>query len=160
MKKKLCNFWNFFIVGRQCNECKDGYYNLNQDCFPCKCNKVGRMSEICDKGDKGLCTCRGNFTDQNNIRCVSKLWDFSVLIPEKLKSSLISYIPMFKFKPSWLSHWKPIIIYNYEWMACVPKVRPQLTVSTKILFDEITEGCFIHEWIDYLCLVRPKKFMY
>ncbi|XP_065924363.1 hepatocyte growth factor receptor isoform X2 [Magallana gigas] len=57
------------VQGRQCNECKDGYYNLNKSCFPCKCNKVGRMSEICDKGNKGLCTCRGNFTDQNNIRC-------------------------------------------------------------------------------------------
>lgn len=123
LKEKNYVTFEIFIVGRQCNECKDGYYNLNKSCFPCKCNKVGRMSEICDKGNKGLCTCRGNFTDQNNIRCVSKLWDFSVLIPEKLKSSLISYIPMFKFKPSWLSHWKPIFIIMNGWrvyLRCDP----------------------------------------
>lgn len=61
------------VQGRRCNECKDRYFNLNYGnslgCTPCKCNKVGRMSEICDKGEKGLCLCRGNFTDQNNIRC-------------------------------------------------------------------------------------------
>lgn len=81
------------------------------------------MSEICDKGNKGLCTCRGNFIDENNIRCVSKLWDFSVLILEKLKFFLILYILMFKFKLLWLLYWKLIIIYNYEWMVCVFKVR-------------------------------------
>lgn len=61
------------VQGRQCSECKDGYHYLKIDnskgCNRCKCNKVGRMSEICDKGDMGLCTCRGNFTDQNNIYC-------------------------------------------------------------------------------------------
>lgn len=88
------------IVGRQCNECKDKNFNLNQDnslgCLPCECNKVGRMSEICDKGKLGLCMCRGNFTDKNNIRCVSRFWSFKRFQSQR-KENLPWY---YKFK-SW-----------------------------------------------------------
>ncbi|XP_078312981.1 uncharacterized protein LOC111134583 [Crassostrea virginica] len=61
------------VMGRTCNQCMDGYYNLDGDnsvgCSPCYCSKVGRMSEICDKGPQGLCTCRGNFTSSTNRAC-------------------------------------------------------------------------------------------
>ncbi|XP_056005151.1 uncharacterized protein LOC125660370 isoform X3 [Ostrea edulis] len=72
------------VQGRRCDECMDGYYNLIRDntrgCSNCNCNKVGRMSKVCDKGIAGLCMCRENLT----APAVNRFCD-PIFIPDKLE---------------------------------------------------------------------------
>lgn len=46
------------IIGRQCDECVDGYYNFPQRCLPCVCNPKGTIpGSFCDK-KSGQCQCK------------------------------------------------------------------------------------------------------
>ena len=49
-----------FTTGRQCNICKDGYYNMTHDnllgCNSCQCDLGGSRSFICTK-ESGSCSC-------------------------------------------------------------------------------------------------------
>ncbi|GAB6025535.1 hypothetical protein CHUAL_011266 [Chamberlinius hualienensis] len=49
------------VGSRQCRECADGYYNLQEDnlfgCTECGCNIGGALNSVCDKRT-GQCVCR------------------------------------------------------------------------------------------------------
>ncbi|KAI6646731.1 Laminin beta/gamma [Oopsacas minuta] len=50
------------VFGRQCNQCKIGFYNLSsqQDgCQACACNEAGSLSITCES-DNGQCSCKQN----------------------------------------------------------------------------------------------------
>ncbi|XP_069164876.1 laminin subunit alpha isoform X2 [Procambarus clarkii] len=53
------------VSSRQCNECRDGTFNLIEDnlfgCSDCGCNSGGSVDNICDKSS-GQCRCRPRVT--------------------------------------------------------------------------------------------------
>ncbi|KAG8443758.1 hypothetical protein GDO86_009077 [Hymenochirus boettgeri] len=62
------------VVGLQCDQCMDGYYNLNMSdyhgCQPCKCNSSGtRNGYITCHQYSGQCKCKPNFTGLHCDRC-------------------------------------------------------------------------------------------
>jgi hypothetical protein len=94
---KLLLYWN--LPGRRCDECMDEYYNLGSQsigCTDCNCNKVGRLSTVCDKGVEGLCSCRGNFTMPGNRACVSILIRFRSMIKCIRSVKSIDTVSVFK----------------------------------------------------------------
>ncbi|XP_041346827.1 usherin-like, partial [Gigantopelta aegis] len=58
------------VTGRQCDECKDDYWNLESTndvgCTKCGCNMIGSTSSACDK-QTGQCPCWNN--DYSNTKC-------------------------------------------------------------------------------------------
>ncbi|XP_075451724.1 usherin isoform X2 [Ascaphus truei] len=53
------------VFGRQCNQCKDGFYNLRQShsegCIPCRCNTSGTVNgDITCNQNSGECKCKSN----------------------------------------------------------------------------------------------------
>ncbi|XP_062603840.1 uncharacterized protein LOC134265628 [Saccostrea cucullata] len=73
------------VQGLKCDECMDKYYNLSltnsEGCSPCQCNKVGSQSEICDKGQGGMCRCHGNASLTNKRNC-DPIFESLRLIPD------------------------------------------------------------------------------
>ena len=61
------------IVGRKCNQCKDGYYRFSGDntdgCLKCLCNIHGSGNKSCDH-NTGHCHC---VEERTNRQCVSVL---------------------------------------------------------------------------------------
>lgn len=51
------------IVGRNCDKCADGFYNLQsgEGCQPCNCNPIGSFNQTCDLYS-GQCYCRPGVT--------------------------------------------------------------------------------------------------
>lgn len=47
------------VKGRNCNECKNGYWNIlsGEGCEECKCNPLGSYNQTCDS-KTGQCFCR------------------------------------------------------------------------------------------------------
>lgn len=58
------------VGGRQCDQCLEGYFSLQQSsflCLPCNCEKTGTVSGslLCDKSS-GQCLCKSGVT---GLRC-------------------------------------------------------------------------------------------
>lgn len=51
------------VVGKNCDKCEDGYYNLQsgEGCQPCNCDSIGSHNYTCDSYT-GQCYCRPGVT--------------------------------------------------------------------------------------------------
>ncbi|XP_074661048.1 usherin-like [Tubulanus polymorphus] len=56
------------ITGRQCDQCKDGFYNFANGCLPCGCDTSGSVDNVCDK-KTGMCRCKINVEGLKCDRC-------------------------------------------------------------------------------------------
>uniref|UniRef100_F6UDP9 Usherin n=1 Tax=Monodelphis domestica TaxID=13616 RepID=F6UDP9_MONDO len=62
------------VSGRQCNQCQDGFYNLQElapdGCSPCNCNTSGTVDgDITCHQNSGQCKCKGNVIGLKCDRC-------------------------------------------------------------------------------------------
>ncbi|XP_039250943.2 uncharacterized protein LOC120328499 [Styela clava] len=55
------------VIGRSCEECEDGYWNITsgEGCVPCACHKAGSSSNVCNK-QTGECDC---LPGHSGIKC-------------------------------------------------------------------------------------------
>ncbi|KAM6937856.1 laminin subunit beta-4 [Xenentodon cancila] len=58
------------VVGDLCDECEDGYWNLDgaSGCQPCRCDPTSSLSDVCNKRT-GQCPCRPEFGGQQCDEC-------------------------------------------------------------------------------------------
>uniref|UniRef100_A0A672YMI7 Laminin subunit beta-1 n=1 Tax=Sphaeramia orbicularis TaxID=375764 RepID=A0A672YMI7_9TELE len=58
------------VVGVLCDECEDGYWNLDgaSGCQPCSCDSANSVSNVCDKVT-GQCPCRPEFGGRQCDEC-------------------------------------------------------------------------------------------
>ncbi|XP_061578256.1 laminin subunit beta-4 [Cololabis saira] len=58
------------VVGDLCDECEDGYWNLDgaSGCQPCKCDPTNSLSNVCNKVT-GQCPCRAEFGGKQCDEC-------------------------------------------------------------------------------------------
>ncbi|XP_072529806.1 laminin subunit beta-4 [Salminus brasiliensis] len=70
------------VVGTLCDQCEDGYWNLQSGCLPCDCNSLHSLSNLCDKitghcpcereyGGKQCDQCAENHFGNPDIQCIS-----------------------------------------------------------------------------------------
>ncbi|KAM9016840.1 usherin [Ara ararauna] len=69
------------VSGRQCNQCQEGFYNLQQSnpdgCSPCNCNTSGTVNgDITCHQNSGQCKCKANVI---GLRCDSCNFGFKAL---------------------------------------------------------------------------------
>ncbi|XP_069708870.1 usherin-like isoform X2 [Phaenicophaeus curvirostris] len=69
------------VSGRQCNQCQEGFYNLQQSnldgCSPCNCNTSGTINgDITCHQNSGQCKCKANVI---GLRCDSCNFGFKAL---------------------------------------------------------------------------------
>uniref|UniRef100_A0A8C6NEI0 Usherin n=1 Tax=Melopsittacus undulatus TaxID=13146 RepID=A0A8C6NEI0_MELUD len=69
------------VTGRQCNQCQEGFYNLQQSnpdgCSPCNCNTSGTVNgDITCHQNSGQCKCKANVI---GLRCDSCNFGFKAL---------------------------------------------------------------------------------
>ncbi|XP_062981457.1 usherin [Elgaria multicarinata webbii] len=62
------------VSGRECNQCQEGFYNLQQSnpdgCSPCKCNTSGTLDgDITCHQNSGQCNCKENVIGLRCDRC-------------------------------------------------------------------------------------------
>lgn len=50
------------IIGKNCDQCMVGYYNIfsGYGCVPCNCNSIGAFKNACDKYT-GQCLCKSGY---------------------------------------------------------------------------------------------------
>lgn len=53
----------FHVLGRNCDKCEEGYYNIisGEGCQSCNCNPIGSVNNTCDLYT-GQCNCRPGIT--------------------------------------------------------------------------------------------------
>lgn len=66
------------VIGRQCDQCKNRYWNLSSDngCVDCRCDPLGSVSLVCDK-ETGACRCRPGVTGEKCDQCLPNYYGFS-----------------------------------------------------------------------------------
>ncbi|KAL0132326.1 hypothetical protein PUN28_000249 [Cardiocondyla obscurior] len=66
------------VVGRQCNECKSGYWGLasGSGCAPCSCDTMGSYNVSCHS-DTGECHCKPGVGGARCDSCLSGYYGFS-----------------------------------------------------------------------------------
>ncbi|XP_035428786.1 laminin subunit gamma-1 [Spodoptera frugiperda] len=66
------------VIGRNCDKCEDGYYNINSGtgCEPCECNLEGSFNNTCDPND-GQCYCKPGIDGKHCDRCRAYHYGFS-----------------------------------------------------------------------------------
>ena len=66
------------VIGRQCNQCLDIYYNIDSGngCEPCNCNLIGSTNRTCDQRT-GQCMCRPGVTGKHCDMCEPLHYGFS-----------------------------------------------------------------------------------
>ncbi|KAM4770863.1 usherin [Rhinophrynus dorsalis] len=62
------------VFGRQCDQCRDGFYNLQKSdsygCLPCDCNTLGTLNgDITCHQNSGQCNCKPNVIGLQCNRC-------------------------------------------------------------------------------------------
>lgn len=67
------------VVGHNCEQCKDTYWNIDSGagCDPCNCDPIGSVSASCDV-QTGRCYCRPGVTGQRCDICMSNHFGFSM----------------------------------------------------------------------------------
>ncbi|KAJ9596346.1 hypothetical protein L9F63_012621, partial [Diploptera punctata] len=67
------------VVGKNCDRCEDGYYNIisGEGCHPCNCDPIGSLNHTCDLYT-GQCQCRPGVTGQRCDVCQSYQYGFSL----------------------------------------------------------------------------------
>ena len=60
-----------FCVGRRCNRCRNGYWDLasGEGCQSCNCDPIGSSTGACDE-DSGQCECLPGVTGQRCDQCL------------------------------------------------------------------------------------------
>lgn len=66
------------VMGRQCNQCVEGYWDLksNEGCKPCECDLVGSYNRTCDDAT-GQCYCKPGVTGKKCNQCLHYHYNFS-----------------------------------------------------------------------------------
>ncbi|KAJ8928497.1 hypothetical protein NQ314_018944, partial [Rhamnusium bicolor] len=66
------------VVGRNCDRCEDGYYNLQSGagCQSCNCDPVGSLNQTCNVFT-GQCYCRHGVTGLRCDHCEARQYGFS-----------------------------------------------------------------------------------
>jgi len=67
------------IVGHNCDQCKDTYWNIDSGtgCDPCNCDPIGSVTASCDI-QTGRCYCRPGVTGQRCDICMPHYFGFSM----------------------------------------------------------------------------------
>jgi len=67
------------VVGHNCEQCKDTYWNIDSGtgCDPCNCDPIGSVSASCDI-QTGRCYCRPGVTGQRCDICMPNHFGFSM----------------------------------------------------------------------------------
>ncbi|KAJ8974238.1 hypothetical protein NQ317_016734 [Molorchus minor] len=67
------------VVGRNCDQCEDGYYNLQsgEGCQSCNCDPIGSVNQTCNVYT-GQCHCREGVTGLRCDRCQARMYGFSI----------------------------------------------------------------------------------
>ncbi|GFG33810.1 hypothetical protein Cfor_03510 [Coptotermes formosanus] len=67
------------VVGKNCDRCEDGFYNIisGEGCQPCNCDPVGSLNHTCDLYT-GQCQCRPGITGQRCDVCQPYQYGFSL----------------------------------------------------------------------------------
>ncbi|KAG5898178.1 hypothetical protein JTB14_013222 [Gonioctena quinquepunctata] len=66
------------VVGRNCDKCENGHFNLHsgRGCQTCNCDPIGSLNQTCDI-HSGQCYCRPHVTGPRCDHCEYKKYDFS-----------------------------------------------------------------------------------
>ncbi|KAH7979957.1 hypothetical protein HPB49_012193 [Dermacentor silvarum] len=66
------------VAGRQCGQCREGYWNLQSGdgCEACNCNLIGSYNRTCDQRT-GHCHCRPGVTGKQCDQCLPYHYGFS-----------------------------------------------------------------------------------
>ncbi|XP_064457402.1 laminin subunit gamma-1-like isoform X3 [Ornithodoros turicata] len=66
------------VIGRQCDQCRDGTWNLvsNEGCESCDCSVIGSLNHTCD-ARTGQCYCRPGVTGKHCDQCLPYHYGFS-----------------------------------------------------------------------------------
>lgn len=66
------------VVGKNCNECKNGYWNIGSGngCENCNCDAIGSFNSSCDKYT-GQCYCKPGVTGLHCDQCAQYQYGFS-----------------------------------------------------------------------------------
>lgn len=65
------------IIGRECNECASGYWNISASCSECNCSITGTLSNStgdCHK-DSGQCQCKEGYVGRSCSQCSDGYWN-------------------------------------------------------------------------------------
>lgn len=67
------------VIGRDCNECKNGYWNImsGNGCESCNCDPIGSYNSTCDTFT-GQCRCKPGVTGKKCDQCQEYQYGFSV----------------------------------------------------------------------------------
>ncbi|KAF6021666.1 LanB2 [Bugula neritina] len=67
-----------YVTGRQCDQCEDGYFNLESStgCEACLCNLIGSLNTTCDL-QTGQCDCKTGISGLRCDVCVQDHFGFS-----------------------------------------------------------------------------------
>jgi len=67
------------VVGYECKECKDGYFNIDSKmgCDPCNCDPIGSLKASCNVYS-GQCFCRPGVTGLQCDMCEANYYGFSL----------------------------------------------------------------------------------
>lgn len=67
------------IIGRNCNECQNGYWNIasGEGCISCKCDPIGSYNSSCN-AYTGQCYCKPGITGLQCDKCEAYQYGFSV----------------------------------------------------------------------------------
>ncbi|KAJ8915766.1 hypothetical protein NQ315_004578 [Exocentrus adspersus] len=66
------------VVGRNCDHCEEGYYNLQsgEGCHSCNCDPIGSYNQSCNS-NTGQCYCRPGVTGLRCDHCEARKYGFS-----------------------------------------------------------------------------------
>ena len=66
------------VIGRQCNECENGYWNITSGngCIDCKCDMLGAKHKFCDK-ESGQCACKPGVMGLKCDQCLPSYYALS-----------------------------------------------------------------------------------
>jgi laminin gamma 1 len=66
------------VVGKQCNKCQYGFWNINSGsgCESCQCDPVGSFDNDCDDVT-GECRCKPGVSSTSCSDCMAGYWGFS-----------------------------------------------------------------------------------
>ena len=66
------------VVGKNCEKCADGYFNIDSGngCDPCNCDAIGSRNQTCHE-ETGQCNCNPGVTGQRCDQCMPQHWGFS-----------------------------------------------------------------------------------
>ncbi|XP_001604560.2 laminin subunit gamma-1 [Nasonia vitripennis] len=71
-------FCKSHVIGRNCDQCEDGYYHIRggEGCIACNCDLEGSYNRTCD-AITGQCSCRPGVTGQRCDACLPYQYGFS-----------------------------------------------------------------------------------